>query len=225
LPVPVSTAVDKENDSITYKVSVAADFIKWDSASESLVVDGEAALQAKASGRYSYSVKLTDGKGAVATYEGAVEFNLQQHEEVSAHENAYKTSSSRVQLAYEVNLEDQQVSIGSNQKIYLPKYIGSGVIAETIDMKHDELLAYDPVTRSIMVMAKNATEASMHTILMQLRNDKGEQFKQKFAVYIIAKSQQSEKDVRVLTAMCEKVSASGLAEIKFSENVISKEKD
>ena len=77
LSVPVISAVDGEGDGITAKViPPSVSFIRWDSSTESLVIDGPDALAAKASGSYQYEVKLTDSKGAHASYTASVEFAM-----------------------------------------------------------------------------------------------------------------------------------------------------
>lgn len=77
-PVPLATALDPEGDSFSTKVTLPVGFITWNTETSSLQVDGEAALKAKASGRYSYKVTLTDSKGAKAVYEATIEFKLQE---------------------------------------------------------------------------------------------------------------------------------------------------
>jgi hypothetical protein len=73
--VPISSAVDGEGDAITAKMTPpSASFIRWESSTESLVVDGAEALAANASGSYQYEVKLTDSKGAQATFTASIEF-------------------------------------------------------------------------------------------------------------------------------------------------------
>lgn len=101
------------------------------------------------------------------------------------------------------------------------------MITESINLYGNNLLVYDPVSRSILVNAKRETQSSKHQITLQLKNDRGDQVKQTVTLSIVAtgKNDQLDKKLRLLTARFVETTASGLAVIKFSEAIIPQDKN
>lgn len=65
------------------------------------------------------------------------------------------------------------IAAGQNKRIYLPDFVGSGVISETVDLGDASILTFDSKTRTVFVTAKNEVESHTFNVDMTLKDDTG----------------------------------------------------
>ena len=95
-------------------------------------INGPEALVAKASGIYTYTVKLKDTVGAESTYTGRIEFMMPKtNQDSTVSQEAEKPAPP----SFTNPLPDMILAVGKNKKIYLPALAQSkAAISETVDL-------------------------------------------------------------------------------------------